>query len=84
MYIYYGYKFQAHERARQGRLRFQFMKEIRRIKDKSAIKAEAEVKDESSEKAAVIKIQKVWRGYVTRCKIRKRRLEEMLLIGNFY
>ncbi|KAK9309172.1 hypothetical protein QLX08_001123 [Tetragonisca angustula] len=72
---------QAHERARQGRLRFQFMKEIRQIKDKSVIKAEAEVKDESNEKAAVIKIQKVWRGYVTRCKIRKRRLEEMLLIG---
>ena len=58
------------------------MKEIRQIKDKSVIKAEAEVKDESNEKAAVIKIQKVWRGYVTRCKIRKRRLEEMLLIGN--
>ncbi|XP_050587421.1 dynein regulatory complex protein 11 [Bombus affinis] len=71
---------QAHERARQGRLRFQFMKEIRQIKNKSAIKADAKIK-ESSEKAAVIKIQKVWRGYVTRCKIRKRRLEEMLLIG---
>lgn len=56
------------------------MKEIRQIKNKSAIKADAKIK-ESSEKAAVIKIQKVWRGYVTRCKIRKRRLEEMLLIG---
>ncbi|XP_017764087.1 PREDICTED: IQ and AAA domain-containing protein 1 [Eufriesea mexicana] len=72
---------QAHERARQGRLRFQFMREICHVKDKSAIKAEAEVKNESSEKAAVIKIQKVWKGYVTRCKIRKRRFEEMLLIG---
>ncbi|XP_033194147.1 dynein regulatory complex protein 11 [Bombus vancouverensis nearcticus] len=71
---------QAHERARQGRLRFQFMKEIRQMKNKSAIKADAKIK-ESCEKTAVIKIQKVWRGYVTRCKIRKRRLEEMLLIG---
>ena len=59
------------------------MKEIRQIKNKSAIKADAKIK-ESSEKAAVIKIQKVWRGYVTRCKIRKRRLEEMLLIGIFF
>ncbi|XP_060813459.1 dynein regulatory complex protein 11 [Bombus pascuorum] len=71
---------QAHERARQGRLRFQFMKEIRQIKNKSAIKADAKIK-ESCEGTAVTKIQKVWRGYVTRCKIRKRRLEEMLLIG---
>lgn len=59
------------------------MKEIRQIKNKSAIKADAKIK-ESCEKTAVIKIQKVWRGYVTRCKIRKRRLEEMLLIGIFF
>ncbi|CAL7939548.1 unnamed protein product [Xylocopa violacea] len=72
---------QAHERARQGRIRFQFMKEIRQMTDKSVIKSESEVRDELKERAAVIKIQKVWRGYATRCKIYKRRLEEMLLIG---
>ncbi|XP_017795745.1 PREDICTED: IQ and AAA domain-containing protein 1, partial [Habropoda laboriosa] len=72
---------QAHERARQGRLKFQFMKEIRQVKEKAAIKADAKVSDEASQKAAVIKIQKIWKGYVTRYKIRKRRLEEMLLIG---
>nr|XP_034178795.1 dynein regulatory complex protein 11 [Osmia lignaria] len=72
---------QAHERARQSRIRFQFMKEIRRMKEKSIIKTEAEIQDELSKIAAATKIQKVWRGYVTRQKIRKRRLEEMLLIG---
>lgn len=73
---------QAHERARQGRLRFQFMKEIRQTKERSMIKAaEAEAQDESRGRDAAMKIQKVWRGYVTRRKIRKRCLEEMLLIG---
>lgn len=73
---------QAHERARQGRLRYQFMKEIREMKERSTIKPEAEEKDEASGKLAALKIQKVWRGYVTRRWVRKRRLEEMLLIGN--
>ncbi|XP_076238279.1 dynein regulatory complex protein 11 [Calliopsis andreniformis] len=73
---------QAHERARQGRLRFQFMKEIRKVKERSMMKtAEAETRDEESDRAAAMRIQKVWRGYVTRRKIRKRNLEEMLLIG---
>ncbi|KAG9430941.1 dynein regulatory complex protein 11 isoform X3 [Apis mellifera carnica] len=72
---------QAHERARQDRLKFQFMKEICQIKDKSAIKAETEIKNEPNETIAAIKIQKIWRGYLTRFKIRKRCLEEMLLIG---
>ncbi|KAK2587687.1 hypothetical protein KPH14_003804 [Odynerus spinipes] len=72
---------QAHERARQGRVRFQFMKEIRQIKEKSTMKQEPEEIDEETIKAAAIMIQKVWRGYRTRCWIRKRRLDEMLLIG---
>ncbi|XP_076620749.1 dynein regulatory complex protein 11 [Colletes latitarsis] len=72
---------QAHERARQGRLRFQFIREIRKLKEKSVFKAEIEVQDKSTERAAAMKIQKVWRGYVARRKIRKRRLDEMLLIG---
>lgn len=72
---------QAHERARQGRLRYQFMKEVREMKERSITKLEVEEKDEASEKLAAQKIQKVWKGYITRCYIRKRRLEEMLLIG---
>ncbi|XP_014471228.1 PREDICTED: IQ and AAA domain-containing protein 1 [Dinoponera quadriceps] len=71
---------QVHERARQGRLRYQFMKEIREMKERSS-KPEAEEEDETSGKLAALKIQKVWRGYITRRWVRKRRLEEMLLIG---
>ncbi|XP_036140295.1 dynein regulatory complex protein 11 [Monomorium pharaonis] len=72
---------QAHERARQGRLRYQFMKEVREMKERSTIKPEVEEKDETSEKLAALTIQKVWKGYITRRYIRKRRLEEMLLVG---
>ncbi|XP_070518550.1 dynein regulatory complex protein 11 [Cardiocondyla obscurior] len=72
---------QAHERARQGRLRYQFMKEVREMKERSTTKPEVEEKDDTSEKLAALTIQKVWKGYITRCYVRKRRLEEMLLIG---
>ncbi|GAB1866288.1 DRC11 protein [Camponotus japonicus] len=72
---------QAHERARQGRLRYQFMKEIRKMKERSTTKPEIVDEDDTSEKLAALKIQKVWKGYITRCHVRKRRLEEMLLIG---
>ncbi|XP_076288355.1 dynein regulatory complex protein 11 isoform X1 [Lasioglossum baleicum] len=72
---------QAHERARQGRLRFQFMKEIRKMKERSTVKPEMDILGVLSEKTAAMRIQKVWKGYVTRRKIRKRRVDEMLLIG---
>lgn len=58
------------------------MKEIREMKERSTIKPETEEENEASEKLAALKIQKVWRGYTARHQIRKRRLEEMLLIGN--
>jgi len=51
------------------------------MKERSITKLETEEKNEASEKLAALKIQKVWKGYVTRRYIRKRRLEEMLLIG---
>lgn len=57
------------------------MKEIREIKERSTTKSEIAEEDEASEKLAALKIQKVWKGYITRCHVRKRRLEEMLLIG---
>uniref|UniRef100_A0A0A9X5L9 IQ and AAA domain-containing protein 1 n=1 Tax=Lygus hesperus TaxID=30085 RepID=A0A0A9X5L9_LYGHE len=71
---------QTHERARQGRLRAQFMKEIRSLKDKIKAEPKEEELEEGARKAA-LKIQKIWRGYITRRKIRKRVVEEMLLIG---
>lgn len=71
---------QIHERARQGRLRSQFMKEIRLLKEK--VKTELpEDKEGEINRAAALKIQKLWRGYFTRQKIRKRVIDEMLLIG---
>ncbi|XP_047113172.1 dynein regulatory complex protein 11 [Schistocerca piceifrons] len=70
---------QRHERARQGRLRFQFMKEIRLMKEKGKVEPqEGKATDGGS---AALKIQKVWRGYITRRKMKQRKLEEMLLIG---
>ncbi|KAK0090731.1 hypothetical protein PV325_006290 [Microctonus aethiopoides] len=72
---------QMHERARQGRVRFQFMKEIREMKEKSTIKPESMQVEIVKEIAASLKIQKVWRGYITRQKMKKKRFEEMLLIG---
>lgn len=68
---------QMHERARQGRLRAQFMKEIRSLKEKGKPergKAETGL-------MAAMKIQKMWRGYSSRAQTRKKKLEEMILIG---
>jgi len=60
------------------------MKEIRQMKEKSVVKLKIEEQDQENEKLAALKIQKIWRGYITRCHVRKRQLEEMLLIGNEY
>lgn len=57
------------------------MKEIREMKERSITKPEVEEKNEECEKLAALKIQKIWKGYITRRRIRKRRLEEMMLIG---
>ncbi|XP_063367172.1 dynein regulatory complex protein 11 [Cydia amplana] len=66
---------QSHERARQGRLRGQFMKEIRLLKEKGR-----DQKGEMSPSAATA-IQRVWRGFIARRATKKRKQEEMLLIG---
>ncbi|XP_050535374.1 dynein regulatory complex protein 11 [Daktulosphaira vitifoliae] len=68
---------QRHERARQGRLRAQFMKEVRAMNKPDA--GEVELSDVA--RKAAMKIQRVWRGFITRRKIRCRVVEEMLLIG---
>nr|CAD7425193.1 unnamed protein product [Timema monikensis] len=70
---------QVHERARQGRLRSQFMKEIRLMKEKG--KTEPSEKRRSDGGSAALKIQKTWRGFNIRRKMKRRKLEEMLLIG---
>ncbi|XP_055696973.1 dynein regulatory complex protein 11 [Phlebotomus papatasi] len=70
---------QMHERARQGRLRAQFMKEIRLLKEKG--KPESGKDKTDSGLIAAMKIQKVWRGFATRKKTRRRKVEEMVLIG---
>ncbi|KAG6454726.1 hypothetical protein O3G_MSEX008840 [Manduca sexta] len=66
---------QSHERARQGRLRGQFMKEIRLLKEKG--------RDQKGEMtpAAATAIQKVWRGFIARRATRRRKRDEQLLIG---
>lgn len=68
---------QRHERARQGRMRAQFMKEVRAMNKPDA--GDVELSDTA--KKAAMKIQRVWRGFITRRKIRSRVVEEMLLIG---
>lgn len=69
---------QSHERARQGRLRAQFMKELKTLKEKG--KSDSSREKESGLVAAM-KIQKTWRGFTTRKKTRRRKMEEMVLIG---
>lgn len=57
------------------------MKEIREMKERSTIKPEVAQVDVLREIMATMRIQKVWRGYITRRRMRKRRIAEMLLIG---
>ena len=70
---------QRHERARQYRIRAQFMKNTREMKNRVRGKQGEEISDVGRESA--MKIQRVWRGFITRSKIRKKVVDEMLLIG---
>lgn len=54
------------------------MKEIKQLKEK--IKPEG-IKDRTDGLVAAMRIQKVWRGFVTRRKTRHGKVEEMYLIG---
>merc|ERR1711974_146063 len=66
---------QIHERARQGRLRAKFMREIRQ---KQAQTRGAPTLDPD---VAAMRIQKVWKGFAQRRRTKKERDEEMIFIG---
>uniref|UniRef100_A0A182HHP9 Transcription termination factor 2 n=1 Tax=Anopheles arabiensis TaxID=7173 RepID=A0A182HHP9_ANOAR len=70
---------QTHERARQGRLRAQFMKELKLLKEKG--KPDSSRDKSTTGLNAAMKIQKTWRGYATRRQTRRKKMEEMILIG---
>ncbi|XP_074123574.1 IQ and AAA domain-containing protein 1-like [Sminthopsis crassicaudata] len=70
---------QRAERARQGRLRAKFMREIR--KDAERDRRMRERKHEIDGNWAALIIQKIWRGFLRRRQIRQERMLEMKFIG---
>ena len=70
---------QKHERARQGRLRAKIMKEIRR--QEQSEKTKGKTLSHVSEALAANKIQSIWKGAITRRKIKREREEELIFIG---
>ncbi|KAF6780511.1 hypothetical protein AHF37_00021 [Paragonimus kellicotti] len=70
---------QRHERARQGRLRARFMREIRQQED--AEKRSDEGHKVQTNDEAVTLLQKMWRGLVIRRQTRKMRQEELVWLG---
>ena len=62
---------QIHERARQGRLRAKLMLDIRSSEKQSEMKKTKETAAAAEESTvslvtAAVRIQKLWRGYITR------------------
>lgn len=62
------------------------MKEIRNLKDRSKPPGQDDQEDEQDKigrlsLSAAMRIQKVWRGYMARRATRRRKYQEMLLIG---
>ncbi|CAG5126509.1 unnamed protein product [Candidula unifasciata] len=71
---------QIHERARQGRLRAKFMREIRQQEEREKLALMHGAPTIDPELAAM-KIQKIWKGFAQRKKTRKERDEEMVFLG---
>ena len=74
---------QIHERARQGRLRAKLMRDIRNTEKQEQKKTkETVVTDVQIGMAtAAIRIQKLWRGFITRKFAQRKREEELIFIG---
>ncbi|MBN3307280.1 DRC11 protein, partial [Amia calva] len=71
---------QVCERARQGRLRASFMREIRQQEERERL-AKTRGASTLDPHEAATRIQKVWLGYSQRKKTKKERLEEMIFLG---
>ncbi|XP_029810627.1 IQ and AAA domain-containing protein 1-like [Suricata suricatta] len=71
---------QRAERARQGRLRATFMREIRKEQEQNQ-KIREEGWRKFSQDQAALSIQKVWKGYLQRKRTQQDRLTEMAFIG---
>ncbi|XP_060724553.1 dynein regulatory complex protein 11 isoform X1 [Tachysurus vachellii] len=69
---------QVSERARQGRLRARFMKEIRDEERKIQRRV---INSTMDHHLSATLIQKTWRGYWQRKRTKKERLEEMIFLG---
>ncbi|XP_008592975.1 PREDICTED: putative IQ and AAA domain-containing protein 1-like [Galeopterus variegatus] len=68
------------ERARQGRLRATFMREIRKEEEKDR-KIQEDGQRKFSQDQAAVTIQKVWKGYLQRKRTQQDRQTEMEFIG---
>ncbi|XP_068101429.1 dynein regulatory complex protein 11 isoform X2 [Hyperolius riggenbachi] len=71
---------QVSERARQGRLRAKFMREIH-LEEKRERMAKLQGEKTLDPDVAAIRIQKVWRGYIQRKRTTQQREEEMIFLG---
>ena len=75
---------QIHERARQGRLRAKLMRDIRNSEKQSEQKKAVETVESDLQiglAAAAVRIQKLWRGFITRKFAQRKREEELIFIG---
>ncbi|GFR80966.1 IQ and AAA domain-containing protein 1 [Elysia marginata] len=71
---------QIHERARQGRLRAKFMREIRQQEDREK-QIQTRGPPTLDPDVAAMRIQKIWKGFAQRRRTKKERDEEMIFIG---
>eukprot|EP00079_Xenopus_tropicalis_P030638 XP_012826779.1 PREDICTED: IQ and AAA domain-containing protein 1 isoform X2 [Xenopus tropicalis] len=71
---------QVSERARQGRLRAKFMKEIH-LEEKRERLAKLHGEKALDPEVAALLIQKVWRGYIQRKRTKQHRETEMIFLG---
>lgn len=71
---------QIHERARQGRLRFQLMKQIRQRKLQAG-RGLHKLKPAMNPNTAALKIQSCWRSYLSLKRVRALRHQEMVFLG---